>query len=155
MTTLSNQQQQWLTDRQAIFSENNTLTNYINNISSEIIDYNQNNIQNNVQTQNQYRIINISIYDNRYIFNNIPNNRLKLDKGYIYLFNLNDVSNLNYQLVVSRNAGNGQIQNSTYLGTPGTMGSLFTFYVGEHRPSILYYYDKFHKGMGGKIYIND
>ena len=154
MSKLANKQEQWLKNRQDFFSsERQTLSNYIDNMTSDLIDYSQ--MDNSIDTQNQYRIINVTVYDNRYIFNNIPNNRLKLDKGYIYLFNLNDTSNIGYQLVISRNAGTGQIQNSTYLGTPGNTGSLFTFYVGEHRPNVLYYYDKFHKGMGGKLYINN
>ena len=104
-----------------------------------------------------YFISKVFIKDNTYHFTSFPDSYLSLTllRNTTYIFDLSDSSNLNHRLIISRVPSIGKIKDLIYQGTPGTIGSFVSFYIGEGRPKKLYYYDEYLKGVGGKINILD
>ena len=136
-------QLQWQKERQLDFNE------------QVKINANRGMLAINNTTLVNYFIVNVTIRDNQYYFSSFPNNQntITLNRDTNYIFDLSNPSNLGRKLVISRVPSIGKINDLTYQGIPGNIGSFVSFFVGVGRPSTLYYYDQITKGLGGKIII--
>ncbi len=133
----SEKQLQWQKERQLDFDSEYRLTSTSNYIPS-------------------FHLCNVVVENNQFNFSSFHNNSiLDLNRNKNYIFDLSDSSNQGYKLVISRVPWSGKIRDLTYQGIPGYPGSFVSFYAGSGRPHSLYFYDAFHKGLGGKINMLD
>ena len=109
------------------------------------------------KTKVDYQLCNVTIKDNQLFFSGFPENKdcLDLVLNTTYIFDVSHPSNYGHQFVISRVPASGKVKDLTYQGIAGTPGGFVSIYIGEGRPTSLYYYDEKLKGCGGQINILD
>ena len=141
-----NKQKKWQEERQLHFPD----TNRLNSTTSLVTSMNP-------ETVNQvnYQLCHLTILDNQILFSSFPDQAQSIDlvQNTNYIFDVSDPSNIGHEFVISRIPSSGKVKDLTYQGKPGYPGSFVSLYIGDGRPQVLYYYDKTHKGIGGKINI--
>ena len=109
----------------------------------------------NYKYVSSYIVSPIIIIENQIQFIDYDGNIPILLRNNTYIFDLEHPSNRNHKIIISRNPEGGIVKDLIFQGIPGYPGSYLSLYVGEMRPSTLYYYDEYNKGFGGKIIIPD
>ena len=112
-------------------------------------------IYNDMYFDKNYELIQLHISYNQFNFIGISNGigTISLYRDKVYILDTSHSSNIGHKIIVSRIPDSGKVNGLTYQGIPGKPGSFVSFYLGKARPSILYYYDQFQKGLGGQIDI--
>lgn len=141
-----NKQRKWQEERQLHFQDTNrlnTTTGLVKSPYSEPVD------------KVNYQLCHLTILDNQIKFSSFPDHAESIDlvQNTNYIFDVSDPSNLGHEFTISRIPSSGKVKDLTYQGKPGYPGSFVSLYIGDGRPQVLYYYDKTHKGIGGKINI--
>ena len=102
----------------------------------------------------KYIVVDVHVESDIFFFKDFDHNKVKLVRGYNYIFDLSHPTNRGHQLVISRNPKCGKVNGLTFQGTPGEVGSFVSFYVGDGRPDQLYYYcTEMGGGMNGTMSV--
>ena len=100
-----------------------------------------------------YQLIRVKITDSHFVFPELGEGIIELQRFNNYIFDLSHPSNTNHQLMISRNPSSGSVRDLGIQGIPGSMGAFISIYVGSGRPTQIFYYCTRRKGMGGRINI--
>lgn len=144
----------WLKLQKKSYNDRNGRFN--DNLDTQNKEYSDKNNENNdYKYISSYVVSPIIINESQIRFVDYNNNVPILLRNNTYIFDLEHPSNRNHNIIISRNPDSGIVKDLIFQGIPGFPGSYLSLYIGEMRPSILYYYDKYNKGFGGKIIIID
>ena len=102
-----------------------------------------------------YIILYTTIVDGMYNFDSQEANPLVLRRNTTYIFDQSDSSNHGHALCISRHPAKGQVRDIGLQGNPGSPGALLSIYIGDGRPTDLFYYDAMHSGRSGSIQLSD
>jgi hypothetical protein len=131
-------QRKWLHERRDVYSTEET-RNPITPVSS---------------ITSRYIITPTTIVDGLYHFDTNDTDTLILKRNTTYIFDQSDPSNHGHALCISRHPAKGQVQDIGLQGNPGSPGALLSIYIGDARPTNLFYYDSMHRGRSGKIELS-
>lgn len=117
-------------------------------------------ITNDITIDETINNIVVTVVDGKYLIENKRYEKIELAKGFTYIFDQSDKSNLNHPMSFSlkedgtHSDGKEYTEGITKIGTAGEDGSQIRMTTDLDTPKIIYFYCKNHPNMGGVLDFN-
>lgn len=167
MSSWSQRQKKWKRERQQQFNRTTTVDSLelepshpppVNNLSeNDPVPTSTHNYQHIISQphHDSISVLRVRVNNRQFYFSGFPSGEITLLRGQSYIIDVSHPSNKTHQLVISRTTTQGVVNGIVSIGRPGNPGSFLALFIGNSRPSKLYYYCAQHRGMSGSIILQD